>query len=826
MYRLHLTRNLRSLAFLLVLAAGIAAIGMLWWANHTGLPEPWRAAIEREVAKQGGHIKIGSLRYNIFKGIVATDVRVYSEPEHLKEISRLERITLDFDKTKLARGKFLLTKVELDDARLLLPVDPKDPFSETLSVTGADGTLFLPGDRRVEVRDAKGKIAGIDVELDARIIAFRQDGSKPPDESNEGKRRELLARVIHELDKWKFNKDKPPVIRISVEGDVNDHSTIVAKVALEAKDMEKNGHMLNEVSAEADLTGDVLTVSSLHATDAHGALEGHVDYNVNDREGRFDLDSSLEVPALLQAWLGVPALKEISLGGKHSLEARGSFFIDERNAPHINMTGHARCESVTLKTMPFDLVQGSFAWRDGDLFLRDLNLVRPDGKAEGKAMIEGPLVRLQLHTTLPVPVYRPFFVNHPLGKVLQDFTERDGAEVDVTLEGGFDTSNKHAWFFKGNAGAKNVNYKGVPVNSAHCKLSLDHYELDFYDGTVDFNYSKYALRNAFDGPADGQVKVGRIRYNAPEKLVEVEGVAGAIWAAPLVRLFAPKVADSLEQYRFHRPPELKGDGVVDVTPQGRTSLDVSFRSEHPAEYRFLGENLTLGAPSALVAIRNQKVTVSNLKLNAFGGPVTSRIDYLGDGKLAGEFTWTKLSLAEVSSTYGFQLKGRGNITGRLEFSITGGNVATMDGEGLIAVEKAELFSVPMFGPVTPLIGGVLNDKEAGIQRAKSAFCTFRIKDGVLSSNDFQTSTSSLNFTGDGSVDLRDRTFDMTMRMNARGLLGLITLPLRPFSGLFQFRGTGPLKDPKWENQKFTAPPENQNQILLEPPRAKVVGADE
>ena len=61
MSRLHLTRNLRSLAFLLTLVAAIAAAAGLWWANHTGLPEPWRATIEREVAKQGAFIKIGSL---------------------------------------------------------------------------------------------------------------------------------------------------------------------------------------------------------------------------------------------------------------------------------------------------------------------------------------------------------------------------------------------------------------------------------------------------------------------------------------------------------------------------------------------------------------------------------------------------------------------------------------------------------------------------------------------------------------------------------------------------------------------------------------------
>jgi hypothetical protein len=47
MYRLHLTRNLRTLAFLLILSAVLGGIGILWWANSTGLPGPWRAAIER-----------------------------------------------------------------------------------------------------------------------------------------------------------------------------------------------------------------------------------------------------------------------------------------------------------------------------------------------------------------------------------------------------------------------------------------------------------------------------------------------------------------------------------------------------------------------------------------------------------------------------------------------------------------------------------------------------------------------------------------------------------------------------------------------------------
>lgn len=824
MYRLHLTRNLRSLAFLLTVVAAIAAVFGLWWANHTGLPEPWRATIEREVGKQGAFIKIGSLSYVPLKGVVATDVRVFSEPEHLREISRLEAVVLDFDKTKLARGVIHLNKIELNHARMVLPVDPKNPQSDTLDVSDASGTLFMPGERRLEIRDARGKIAGIEVSLNARLIGYQDDGSKPPDDSNMGKRRELLARVINELEKWSFDEARPPVINVTIEGDVNVRSSITAKLSLQVRDMEKNGRRLDEVSAEADMSGDILTVTSLRATDSRGVFRGHIDYNLEAREGRFDVFSSLEGPPLLTAWLGLPALRDMQIRGNQTLSAEGEFQLNEFNAPQIQMTGHARCESVKFRGMPFDAVELAFSWRENRIYLRDLHLIRPDGKAEGKAMIEWPLVRLELHSTLPVPVYRPFFVGQPLGKVLSDFSEREGAAVDVFLEGGFDLTNRFAWAYTGSGNVKNLDYKGVPVNSAGCKFSLNHHELDFHDGTVVFNYSKYALHKTFNGAAEGTAKVGRIRYDAPNKIVEVEDVRGTMWAAPMVRFFAPKVADSLEQYRFHQPPEMKASGVVDVTPQGRTALNVSFSSEHPADYVFLGANLTLGSPSGQVGIQGERVTISNLKLEAFDGPVAGDIDYLGGGKLAGELNWTQLSIPDLTSAYGFQMKGGGSVTGRINFALVDSKVETMSGTGLLALENAELFSVPMFGPLTPLVGGVLNDENAGVQRAKDAFCTFEIENGVLTTKDFQTSTNSLNFAGSGSVDMKEQTLDMTMRMNARGLLGILTRPLRPFSGLFQFRGTGPLKATQWESMKFTEPAGTENDILLTPPRARLIPA--
>jgi len=819
MYRLHLARNLRTLALLIAVVAGIVVLVMLWWANHTGLPESWRAAIEQTVANQGFHIKIGGLRFSPFQGVIASEVRVYSSSDHTREISRLERLILDFDQPQLARGVVRLNKVELDHARLFCPIEPDDPSSKTLDITEANGTILMSGNRRFQARNVHGKIAGIEVALNANLI-YQQKAQPSADDNGAGKRQILLAHIVKELEKWSFDRAHPPLVQISLEGDLSDSSTLNARIMLKGNHVEKNDHVLDLITANASMTGNLLTVSSIHATDSQGALDAHVDYNLAQREGRFDITSSLEIPHLLNAWVGLPTLTKAFTAKKQILEAEGNFRFNDRNLLETRMTGHARCDSVRIKDMPFDRVETSISWNEKKLFLRDLRLVRPDGAATGKAMIELPLVRLELHTTLPVPVYRPFFVGQPLEIVLNDFSERDGASVDVSLKGNFDITDRFAWAYTGSGAIKNLDYKGVPVNSANCKFSLNHHELDFHSGTVVFNYSKYPLREAFGGPETGTAKIGRIRYVDASKSVQVEDVRGTIWAAPLIRFFAPAVADSLEQYRFHRPPELKGSGVVDVTPQGRTRLDVSFRSEDPADYKFLGENITLGQPQGQVAIRGAKVGVHHLKLNAFDGPVNANFEYLGNDKLEGQIDWTNLSIANLATTYGFKVKGGGDSTGKIDFSLTNGKVESMGGDGNVSIKNAELFSVPIFGPLTPLIGGVLggvlNDESIGFQRAKDASFTFKIENGILKSNDFQTSTNSLKFVGDGSINLQEWSVDMNMRMNARGLLAVLTLPLRPITGLFQFHGSGPLSAPVWETTAFSTPPENLNGILQAP----------
>jgi hypothetical protein len=354
-------------------------------------------------------------------------------------------------------------------------------------------------------------------------------------------------------------------------------------------------------------------------------------------------------------------------------------------------------------------------------------------------------------------------------------------------------------------------------------MDLNHDSLDFTKGEVEFDYAGYALRKAHGGPASGTATVERVRFDREPSTLTLEGIEGSFWPAPVLRMFLPKVADHLEEYRFHAPPELEAGGVIGLFKGApKTNFKVSGSTGGRVSYKFAGTDLLLSDLDTVVLVKPGSTEIRDLGFEVFDGPVRGRFDVLpdkGGQRVKGELDWTRLSLPEISTACGFEKKAKGFVTGRIDFNYQGKAAAGLNGEGLIALEEGELFSVPIFGPLSPVLSAVLANRKAGFQEAREAFCTFGVEKGVLQTNDFLTTTPSLVFTGDARADLNKLTLDMTIRMNARGLLGVITLPLKPFYGLFQFRGTGPMREPEWDNVMFTSPPETVKERLLTPPKA-------
>jgi hypothetical protein len=832
MRRLRIIHKLRTLVALLAFCGVIAAGGGLWWANQTGLPDSWRGEIEKALAAQGLHADIAGLRYWPLQGVEADEVTVYADATRQRVVARVKEVMVDVDRSKLARGEVRVERLDLKGGSLTMPVDPDDPDSKALEVTNASGRVLMPGGRRLEVLDARGEVGGIRLEFEALLLGYRPRLTVKEEEVELARvyRRKLLLQVIGLLEPWKFDPDKPPVIRIRVEGDLDDPRTVRADLSLKSDALERGGIEITRMEAEGEMRGRLLVLESLDVEDGGGSLRGRMEYDLASRKGRFDARSNLELPVLLRELDAAGWLDKVSFESRPEVSARGHFEWPESGPPVFQVIGHLVAEDLRFKGHRASRVETDLSWNGTSVFLDNLVVTRPDGTLRGRLLAQPELIRYDVSTDLRIGVWRGFFDNHPLGKVFADFSDRDDTEVAARIKGRLTPGNPHAWEASGEASATHMAYRGTPFRKARVTMDLDHNALDFTRGEVEFDYAGYKLRKAHDGPMSGKATVDRVRFDREASTLTFENIAGSFWPAPVLRMFLPKVADHLEDYRFHRTPELKAGGVIGLAKgSAKTNFKVSGKTGGKVSYKFAGVDLLLSGLSTGVLVKPAATEVRDLEFEVFEGPVRGRFDVLPDNggqRVKGELDWTRLSLPEISTACGFDKKAKGFVTGRMEFNYKGKAAEGLNGEGLIALEEGELFSVPIFGPLSPVLSAVLANRKAGFQEAREAFCTFGVTDGVLRTNDFLTTTPSLVFTGDAKADLNKRTLDMTIRMNARGLLGVITLPLKPFYGLFQFRGTGPMREPEWNNVMFTSPPETEKERLLDPPKARDIRAPE
>ncbi len=826
MRRIRIIHRLRTLmATLAVLACAAAAAG-LWWANRTGMPEAWRDEIEGALAHRGIHAEIGSLRLSLVKGIEAGQVELFLDPERLQKVARLDRMFLDIDRSKLSHGQVQVEQLSLNGGDISMPTNPDEPDGRMLTIRNPRGKLLLSGDRHLELHHVRGEVNGIQVEFQAEhLLPKRRLGGSAEDAARDRqRRRELLDRLIAKLETWTPETGTPPVLKLRTSGDLEHPERIQAHFSVSATQLEKQGIRFDLAEARGSLNGTRLVLDQVLLKDPGGILEARGNYDLLSREGRVTLRSSIDPMPVIDA-LAPPAADtpDWSLGSRPQLSAQGRFsFAGDKPSFHID--GTIKLDQPGAAGIAVDRLESDFSCDGSHLYLQDLVAELDGRRASGRSLISRDLVRYAFTTDLPVDFWQRAIPFEPLKSILADFDAAEESEVAVTCSGTANPADRHDWHFAGEAEGTLLSFRGVPTRHARVTLDLDHDALDFTAGRVTFDYRDYPLRKAHGGPPSGSGTVDRIRYRRDRSVIDVEGVSGSFWPAPLVRTFAPAVADHLEAYGFHRTPTLRAGGFIGVLDnQGDSDLTVDFSTGAPADYTFLGRPLTFAAPSGRVRLVDGEIRVSGLDAGLFEGRVRGGITAPagGRGAVRGEIDWTRLSLPDLCRSYGIEARPPGYLTGRIEFTQRGAAAAGLDAEGLIGLEQGELFSVPMFGPLSGVISAVLGNRKAGFQEARDAFCTFAIRRGLLRTDDFLTTTSSLVFTGDARVDLSERELEMTVRMNARGLLSVITLPLRPFYGMFQFRGSGPIDNPKWENVMFTSPPESQK-VLLDPPKARSI----
>ena len=460
-------------------------------------------------------------------------------------------------------------------------------------------------------------------------------------------------------------------------------------------------------------------------------------------------------------------------------------------------------------------------------------MIHPEGELKGQLLFQDELIRYRAHSTLPIHLFSPFFKNDgAITSSIEKADFRDDSEVILDLIGSIRPSDLTDWSASGQATLKNLHYNRVPVNYATAHFNLTQLQSVYNDVEVEFDLTEGRPFNTFGGPETAIVRADSILFERNDMLTTIEHIHGVCWPSTVLALFLPDTANFLERtYRASEPPAFSSSGTIDHRSAERTSFHTQIECPAPLYYDFLGKEIQLRDTSVLIHSHQKQVDIKNLSCYSFSGPIKGDFSILfpnqegRNSDYRGSLIWTRLSLADIVQTYDFDQIEKGLVTGRLDFIGTTGRIETLNGSGSLALEQGELFKAPVFGPLSPLISGIQGHDKASHDTARDASANFLIQDGTLITDDFITSTSSLTVHAEGSVDLARKTLDITARADTKGLLKLVTLPLNltPFSGLFQFRGTGPITDPQWNNTPFTPQTKKKKPPLFAPPpKARVV----
>jgi hypothetical protein len=120
-------------------------------------------------------------------------------------------------------------------------------------------------------------------------------------------------------------------------------------------------------------------------------------------------------------------------------------------------------------------------------------------------------------------------------------------------------------------------------------------------------------------------------------------------------------------------------------------------------------------------------------------------------------------------------------------------MASITGWGSMNVRKGVLYPIPFLGGLSDVLNSIIPN--LGHSEASDADATYEFKGGKIHIDDVDIHSTGFAMIGSGEYDYMDDEVDMNMRVNVRGIFGVALYPL---SKLFEYRGTGSLKDTKWE----------------------------
>ncbi|MEP6602936.1 MAG: AsmA-like C-terminal region-containing protein [Spartobacteria bacterium] len=763
-------------AIVLVIAALISGG---WYLAKKGFGRKSRQLVAEELRKHGVEAKIGHLTLDPFRGLIARDVRIYDYKNRENSIALISEISLDINYGALLHRQEFLNAVDVRDAQLTLPLPGSKKKGEKPQLKHFHAHVDFPPEQ-IYVSQAEGLFCGVRLSATGQLIKRANYKAKPPlTEEEWQKRLSILRRVVTELQKFSYPRQHPS-LQIKFNGDIADMENARVEATLRGERVRREQYELSDLLVTAEYADQRLNVNQFEWKDAAGAFSARADWARADGAANFRARSSIDLKSLLDAFGLGRLTTDATFQTPPNIEVSGTGQLGEER-PQLKVIGHVGIDSFTYHAVPLTDLSADFSWDGERTLVRDLRVNQESGQLKADLLDAPDNLRLNIDSTIS-PVIAKGFISPEMQKFLDEWEWSKPPALHLEIRG--PDHDPKSWQGDGTIALSRTRFRGAWLKNGESKIH-------FGDGAVSYD--------GFRVEREEGTATGNFTYDFKQHEVRLSNIKSSLNPAETIVWIDPKLLKTVTPYKFRQSPSITASGLYQFGGGKDTKIDINVDGARGMDYVFLGKTLPFDRVSGKLIFTQDHLKIVDLNGAIFSGSARGGADISlahDDPRYHANITAEHIDFPRLTDLYYNFETSHGQLSGSYDFTGLGSDSRTMKGKGKLEVTNGDVFAIPIFGPLSGILGSLLPG--TGYSIVRKATANFTIKDGTIHTEDFEAAGNLFSMLGHGDIHFLDDKLDFTVRMSANGP-GLLLIPVYK---LFEYVGEGSLKKPDWHPKRF------------------------
>ena len=758
-----------------------AAISGGWYLARKGFRGQWRSRVVEELHRRGVEASIGHLTLDPFRGLVAKDVRIFSYKDRSETLAFISEIALDINYAAFFHHQPFLNALDIRNAELTLPLKGAGGKKiDRPQLRKFHAHIYFPPEQ-IHISQAEGIFCGIRISATGQLIKREDYQPSPPlSEEEREKRWSLARRIVAELQKFNFPGGAPS-LQVKFTGDLANLEDAHAEATLQGAVLKRKNYEMRDFIAVAEWSDQTLNVTRCEWSDRLGGFAATANWSRRTNQGEFEARSSLDLKTLLDAADISEPLADVSFNVPPVLDVSGSAnFTGAR--PKVKLIGHFAADKIAYKNLPLSDCRAEFSWDGERTWIRDIHVRHQNGELRAEVFEAPDQFRLNVNGPVAVGAIRPF-VSTEIQEFLGEWEFSREPVIQLAIRG--KDREPQNWQGDGSIALDRTRFRGQWMNSATAKIH-------FGDGAVTYENFRVAR--------DEGVGTGTFVYDFAKHEVRVSNIKANVRPFEAAYWIDTDLPKTVAPYKFHQPPTITANGVYQFRGGANTRLEINVDGPAGMDYVFLGKTLPFRKINGRLLFTNDRLQIVDVRGDLFSGNVRGGADISlahNDQRYRAKLAVDAIDFPRLTDLYWNYKTAHGQLSGAYDFTGIGDNARLMQGSGNVNVANGDVFAIPIFGPISSILGSLLPGT-LGYSIAHEAKADFTVKNSTIHTENLEVAGKLFSMVGHGDIHFLDDKLDFDIRIDPKGPGILLT----PVYKLFEYKGEGSLKNPDWHPKRF------------------------